>query len=233
MHLQHQVGACLDPLGDAGRPLIVGIAGRVHHQQIAGGKALRDRHGEGLPDRFPFQPLRPRLADVDHGMVDRGAIARPHLHLLNPAVFSEVRRQNQILIIDRALGRNVERSRHFKHFIGRSYIPALRPLAWRRSVLGIAGGRARVHPRCKRVNLCWGQRSVVTEVSVARIGEPRRHFARDHFFANRLGPRTRVRVSEERHGRDFARTVALLAMRLEDRKNVFVENRPRKGRRTD
>ncbi len=112
-------------------------------------------------ERFAFQPLRSRLADVDHGMMDRGAVAGPHFHFLNPAVFGEVRGQNQVLIFDRALGRQLERLGHFKDLVGRSDVPALRPLARRRSVLGIAGRCARVHPSRQRVDLGLGQRSVV------------------------------------------------------------------------
>ncbi len=165
--------------------------------------------------------------------MDGGAVAGAHFHFLDPAVFGEVRGQNQILIVHRALRGNVEGRRHFEDLVGRSNIPALRPLARWRSILRIARGRAGVDPGRQRVDLGLGERTVVCEMSVIRIGEPGWHLARDHLFANSFGPGPRLGVSEERHGSDFTRAVALLAMRLENGKNVFVEDGLGKRRRQD
>src|SRR5208283_4245537 len=60
-------------------------------------------------------------------------------------------------------------------------------------------------------------------VAVLGIGEPRRHFLRDHGGLHGLGPRARVRISQERHRRDFAGTMALLAVLLQDGKNVLIK----------
>ena len=159
--------------------------------------------------------------------MDRGAVAGAHFHLLHPAVLGEVRGQNQVLIFDRRPWPGIGTASAFRR----------RRRAFRCSSLAATGAAAehpwdrrrerRVHPSCQRVDLGLGERSVVAEMSVARIGEPGRHFARDHRSRIALAQGRVSRVSEERHGRDFARTVALLAMLLEDRKNVFVENRLR------
>src|SRR5579864_4905989 len=60
-------------------------------------------------------------------------------------------------------------------------------------------------------------------MSISRIGEPRRHFARHYSIADGLGPGPGFRIGAERHGRDLARTVAFLASILEDRQDVFVK----------
>jgi hypothetical protein len=60
-------------------------------------------------------------------------------------------------------------------------------------------------------------------MSILRVGKPRRHLPSDHRRLNRLRPRTRTLVRQERHLADFARPVAHLAAALENRKNVFIE----------
>jgi hypothetical protein len=68
-----------------------------------------------------------------------------------------------------------------------------------------------------------------------RIGKPGRHFSRGHLFANGFGPWPGLVKRQEGHGRNLSGAVALLAMRLEDGKNVFVEDRlgDGRGRRKD
>jgi hypothetical protein len=59
------------------------------------------------------------------------------------------------------------------------------------------------------------------------VDEPGRHLARRDLLFDPAGPGPRVLVGDERHRRDRARTVAVLAGALEDRCDVF-----RKGYRT-
>src|ERR1043166_7634715 len=58
---------------------------------------------------------------------------------------------------------------------------------------------------------------------MGRIGKPWRHFFGQHCLAHGFGPRPRILISEQRHGRRFARTMALLTAMLQDRKNIFVK----------
>lgn len=56
-----------------------------------------------------------------------------------------------------------------------------------------------------------------------RVHEPGRHLLGDDSGLDRLGPGARLLVGQQRHGGDFAWPMALLAVLLEDGKNVFIE----------
>ena len=93
--------------------------------------------------------------------------------------------------------------------------------------------RAGVGPLHDRVDLRGGQAAVVLERAVVRIGAPRRHLAVRDLRADRLRPRARVLVGDQRHRRDFARPMAADAAGVEDRRDVTREGRRlRRGRRT-
>src|SRR5207249_8289959 len=51
-----------------------------------------------------------------------------------------------------------------------------------------------------------------------------RHFSFDDGGPHRFGPGTRGLVIEKRYRRNFTWTVAALTLRLQDRKNIFVES---------
>src|SRR5713226_5520313 len=53
-----------------------------------------------------------------------------------------------------------------------------------------------------------------------RIGEPGRHFAGQHSFADRLGPRPSRFVVEQRHRRDVVGAVAGNAAAIQDRRHI-------------
>src|SRR5438067_221706 len=56
-----------------------------------------------------------------------------------------------------------------------------------------------------------------------RIGEPGRHLPAGDRSLDRLGPRTRVRIAEQRKGRHFTGTVASLAILLQNRQDVLTK----------
>ena len=58
---------------------------------------------------------------------------------------------------------------------------------------------------------------------VLRIGEPRRHLASQHRGLDRLGIRPHILIRQKRHRRDLARSMASLAIPLEDRQHVLIE----------
>src|SRR5215471_2092327 len=58
---------------------------------------------------------------------------------------------------------------------------------------------------------------------MSRIRKPWRHFADQHRLANRLRPRACILVTQQRHRGRFARTMAALAPRLQNRLDIFVK----------
>ena len=77
----------------------------------------------------------------------------------------------------------------------------------------------------QRVDLAVAQAEVVAEGAVRRIGVPWRHRARAHPLFDRTRPGPHVAVGEERHRRDFARTMAAGAFGEHDRRDVTRECR--------
>src|SRR5271165_2071278 len=83
--------------------------------------------------------------------------------------------------------------------------------------------RARFSPLGKRFNLALTERTIVSKLSAAGIGEPRRHLPRAHRIANRFSPGPRFFEAHERHGRSAARPVTFLAAALQNGDDVFIE----------
>ena len=73
-----------------------------------------------------------------------------------------------------------------------------------------------------RAGVRVAQPAIVREVPETGISEPRWHLFRENSFPDRLGPRTRALVGEERRRANLARAVTALAVLLHDGKNVFV-----------
>src|SRR5207253_5035763 len=63
--------------------------------------------------------------------------------------------------------------------------------------------RASIGPRADLLDLFLAQALVVLEFSVVRIGKPRRHFTRCDLGLDRLRPRPRVLIRQQRHRRDL------------------------------
>lgn len=87
----------------------------------------------------------------------------------------------------------------------------------------IAGGSASVGPSGERGDFLRGERGIVQEVADGRIGEPRGHDAVRDVEFDLFGEAARLRVGDERHGRNFSGAMTDLAMLLEDGQDVFVE----------
>ena len=151
---------------------------------------------------------------------DRG-IGGAHLGFLHPEVFRDVSFYKDELIIDRALRRDLERLRHFDHKV-RLDIPAFLERTRRWTILRIAFGRAVVNPRHKCLDLGVAQSAVVQKVPDIRVGKPWRHLLSHDRRFDGLRPGTRIRVAQERHRSHLTRPVALLAVLLQNRKDVSV-----------
>ena len=147
MNLEHQVGSGMDQLG--------------HARRIDIGRAARRIHGQDVSLGRPSCPGIAGLADVNHHMVHDGTVAGTNLDRLHPAILFESRRRDEVLILDCAFRRNLERLRHLDHFVGRrirrAYIPSLGPDLRRRSVRFPALLCAGIHPVRQRVAFGGGQ----------------------------------------------------------------------------
>ena len=146
-----------------------------------------------------------------------------HFGHLHPFVFREIGRHADELILDCARGRHVKRFGQLENDVGLGNPPALREGFRRGSIGRLTFDRAAVDPSDDLLFLAGSQRQIVREISVFRVGRPRRHLAREHCGANRLGPGASVFEGQKRHGSRFARTVAALAAILENRLYVLMK----------
>ena len=100
---------------------------------------------------------------------------------------------------------------------------------------GISLGRAGIHPFDDGRDLLVGQRHIVLEVvdAYVLVDVPGRHLAREDFLLDRLGPRPRFFISQQRHGRERVRPMAGLAAVLKDGRDVFGKRDLALGHRRD
>src|SRR5262249_22129662 len=71
------------------------------------------------------------------------------------------------------------------------------------------------------------QGTIVGEVAVLRVGEPRGHLPGRHRSLDGFGPRARVLMTDQRHGRHLPRTMTALAVLLKNGEDVL-EKRDRR-----
>ena len=172
-----------------------------------------DRVMEDLPR---LQVGRTNLDHPDPARLgERNVARRPVPHVL------VLRRHRVLGRLDDEVGRAVAVP-HALPLVGR------RRAAWR-------GGRSFGSPcgappstqRDDRVDLLVAERHVVLELlhADARVDVPRRHLPRGDALLDGARPRTGVLVGDERHRRDRVRLMALLALGLEDRRDVLRERR--------
>ena len=101
-------------------------------------------------------------------------------------------------------------------------IPSLRKLRGRGCRFAAALG-ASIHPRYDLVDFRLTEAAIVAPLAMLALGVPRRHLARDDFGLDRADPGPHFLVRHERHGRHLARPVALRALLVQDRSNLFPE----------
>ncbi len=159
---------------------------------------------------------RSRRTNVDHGMMHVRRAAGTKFRHLHPAVFSKVRGHDLICVFDLACGGNRHRLRHPYDKVRLGNIPAAGPGWRRRSVVRAACGCACAGPGGDGGNLRVVKRIVVGEMAVSCVGEPGRHHLHFDRVRDRIGPRARLVIGDERHGADFAGAMAALAVVLKD-----------------
>ena len=160
VHLKHDVGAGLDELSLSGPQDFRRLARRVADQKIAGERAgfrlfisahLRRREEDA--SRLAPEPLRFRLADVRDEVMHDLPRGGADFRRLNPAIFSEVRRDDDVLIFDDATRRDLEGQRQLEHHVRCADAPAFDPLRRLRQIARIALQRSAVDPFHDRLDL--------------------------------------------------------------------------------
>ena len=115
--------------------------------------------------------------------------------------------------------------RQFDDQIGLLHVPfvGVLELAGSRHIGRISFWGAGVDPTDDGRDLIIGQRHVVLEMADADVlvDVPRRHFARQDFLFDRLGPGPHFLIGQQRHGRESIRPVTDLAAVLEKRRHIL------------
>lgn len=151
-------------------------------------------------------------------------VGRPSFGGSHPCVFFKASRDGEVLIFDGAFRRYRKSLRHCESLVRPGgQIPAFGPASWRRSVVRIARAGSGLGPLGEGLAFSEGKRTVVLELPTAGIGEPRRHFSVEHSGPNRFRPWSHLLIRKERHGCDFSRPVALLAVVLQDGQHIAIE----------
>ena len=174
------------------------------------------------PGHGSLHPLRSGRPHPDLAVMQHGGITGPHFGGGHPHVLCEVGLDDDVLVVDGAAGRHVERLRHLHDDVGLD-VPAVVEGERRRRRGRVASRRAGIGPRRERVDLAIDEPALVGQVRVAGIGEPGRHLLRDHGGLDRARPRSGLLVGDERHRGDFAGAMAGLTVRLQDGQDVLVE----------
>ena len=81
------------------------------------GVRIARRHGIHHARRNVLQPFRTGLADIQHCVMDHARIAGPNFDRTHPAVHRELRLKDDVLILDRGVGRNGKRAGDADHQI--------------------------------------------------------------------------------------------------------------------
>ena len=171
MHLEDEIGAGFDELSLAGLHDAGGHSGSESDQQFRWARIVIVpaaaalfvifflHFHEGDARLGILQPFGSGRADKSNDVVHELTVARARLNFLHPLVFGKAGRDDDVLIIDGAGGRNGEFVRHFENDVGFVDAPAIGELHRLGSVGGIALGGAGVGPGDEGVDFCGGEAS--------------------------------------------------------------------------
>ena len=232
VHLEHDVRTGLDELSLPGFQNLRRLARSVADQKITGQRAgfglfIRTDLWAGLwggeedTGRLAPEPLRFRFADERDEVMHDVPLGGTYFRRLNPAVLGEVRRHDDVLIVDDARGRNLEGHRQLEHQVRCPDAPSLDPCDGLRQIAPIALGRSAVGPSHDGVDVRGAQTHGVREPAVVRIGEPGRHPSIADGVLDLGRTPTRALIGQQRERARFTGPMADLAILLEDRRDVL------------
>jgi hypothetical protein len=153
--------------------------------------------------------------------MDDHAVRWANFSGLHPQVPSEAGGNDDVLVVDDPGGGDIVGDGELIDFVGLANLPACDPIHRRRKILGVTFGSAGVCPFGERFFFGGREAHCIGKVAVARIGEPRRHFARLDSDFHRLSPRTHLSVVQHGEWARFAGTMADLAVFLDYGRHVF------------
>ncbi len=208
VHLQDDLGVRRQPARHA---RLVGFTRHVRRDAAKPDAARRP-----LVVRRAARGLR-----VRDDVVDDRRIARTELDRLNPLVLGQMRRHADVLIGDRAIGRDLELLGHREDRVGLADRPALGERRPGRQIAVVAARRARVDPGGNRVDVLLREARIVLEDAVRRVGRPRRHLALHHALLDGARPGTGLFVCHQRHRREHRRPMAADAVVVDNRRDVL------------
>src|SRR5579875_2248093 len=160
------------------------------------------------------------LSRLNHhdGMMHNGRSAGTNLRTLDPAVFLEAGIDREVLIGNAfgCLGRDFERSRHRNDYVRLADAPAFGEGARRRQIPVLAVRRAVIEPGQERLFVLRRESAIIAEFAIAWISIPGRHSPFGDDFADSVRPRQGILEGQQRHRSDLSRTMALLAVVLQD-----------------
>ena len=205
MQLENNVGTSWQQLRVI-RPLVghrLG-AGRESGQNVAIFVAfplallLAGRSGyEDLARLGPFKPMRPLGTNEREHVVHHRSVAGTNLGGDNPLVLVKACRDHQVLVVDRALGRDAEGLRHLEHEIRLADVPSVDKFKGRGSVGGIAALGPGLGPFDQHALLFGAEHVGVRPLAEPRVSEPRRHPVQRHRLVDGSGPGASLFVGEK------------------------------------
>src|SRR6185369_16686973 len=147
-----------------------------------------------------LQPLGTRFAYERDNVMDQRAVAWTGFGHANPLVFFEPCGHDNVRVFDRALRGYVYVLRHLEFDVRLADAPSLDKAYWRRGVFGIAFRSTGVGPSYEGIDLFLGKRTVVREVSIARVGKPWRHLLQEHGLTHCFRQGTRLLIGKQGEG---------------------------------
>ena len=135
-------------------------------------------------------------------MVHGLRITWPQICGNHPSVFGEIHFDENALVVDGTGRGKLNILWHLDHHV-RLEPPAFLEVTG----AGLSVSLPSAAPPSAQATMVWivglAESLVVGEVTVCRIGEPRRHLARQNSRLHGFRPGPRVFVGQKRHGRDF------------------------------
>src|SRR5262249_26834202 len=174
------------------------------------------------------QPCRVWRTDIDHSVVNMPAAGRPDFGHPYPFIFGESGGNDFVGVLDITASGDRHGLGHLDYPIGSRDVPSFDPLLPRRRVARIARRCTVLDPASNRCDLLIGERWIVREMPILRVGKPRRHFLGAHHLGDYFCFGSGLRIGDERHRCDLAWPVALLTMILEDREYVLIKRSRKK-----
>src|SRR5437762_1741005 len=143
---------------------------------------------------------------------------------LHPHIFGESCLYSKVLVghtVFRRFSGNIEGLGHREDAVRFADRPVGGKHPWQRQILVLALGTILSNPGKQCLAIPLGEASVVGELAVAWVSEPRRHAVLRDYLADRLSPGAGVVIGQQRHRADLTWSVTVLTILLQDACDLF------------